>query len=126
MPKVILIAEDDDDVRDLAELVVGDLGYEVISAPDGAAALIAFRAQAADALFTEIMMPRMNGQQLVAEIRRLNPQLPVICTSGYEDIGDKQVPCEVFLRKPYKADDLRAVLRRVVGEPNEGPAVRAW
>src|SRR3954454_13978164 len=115
MRKVIIVAADDDDVRSQLELALGDLGYEVVSAASGPAALEIAERRRFDAVFTDIMMPGMTGYELAAELRKLTPATPIVCSTGYVNIADDQNWCEAFLRKPYRTYDLARVLQEVIG-----------
>jgi PAS domain S-box-containing protein len=83
--RVILVVEDDDDVRTYSTDCLRDLGYRVIEAHDGPAALrVLNRAgQPPDLLFTDVVMPGMSGRELVDEARKIFPKLKVLYTSGY-------------------------------------------
>jgi CheY-like chemotaxis protein len=115
----VLVVEDNDDVRELAESVLGMAGYTVLAAASGEQALTLLREGArVDLLFTDVIMPGgMNGLQLVDEARRLRPRLPVLVTTGYMD----ELPeCGKgrrlnVLAKPYKHGDLLAQVDAALG-----------
>jgi signal transduction histidine kinase/ActR/RegA family two-component response regulator len=108
----VLVVEDNDDVRELAESVLGMAGYAVLAAACGEQALALLRQGArVDLLFTDVIMPGgMNGLQLVDEAHRLRPRLPVLVTTGYMDElpgpGPAQGQRLNVLAKPYKHGDL--------------------
>jgi CheY-like chemotaxis protein len=108
----VLVVEDNDDVRELAESVLGMAGYAVLAAASGEQALALLREGArVDLLFTDVIMPGgMNGLQLVDEARRLRPRLPVLVTTGYMDElpsqGREHGQRLDILAKPYKHGDL--------------------
>ncbi|MEZ0495351.1 PAS domain S-box protein [Sphingomonas sp. IW22] len=81
----ILVVEDDDDVRSYSVDCLRDLGYHVIEAHDGPAALRLLERQGAsvDLLFTDVVMPNMSGRELADLARQTHPQLKVLYTSGY-------------------------------------------
>jgi PAS domain S-box-containing protein len=81
----ILVVEDDDDVRSYSVECLRDLGYRVIEAHDGPAALRLLERQGAsvDLLFTDVVMPGMSGKELADLAREAHPQLRVLYTSGY-------------------------------------------
>lgn len=83
--EVILVAEDDDDVRAYTAEILRELGYNVIEARDGAAALALIQQtdQPIDLLFTDVVMPNMSGQELAERARAIRPGLKVLYTSGY-------------------------------------------
>jgi CheY-like chemotaxis protein len=74
----------DDDVAGLAlrSLVLERAGYEVVSAVDGAAGLELFRRVQVDLVITDHSLPGLTGTQLAAEMKRLNPAIPIVLFSG--------------------------------------------
>ncbi|HWJ96125.1 MAG TPA: histidine kinase famiy protein [Telluria sp.] len=123
----ILVVEDNDDVRELAESVLGLAGYEVISANSGEQALGLLEQQDhVDLLFTDVIMPGgMNGLQLVERVRDKWPELPVLLTTGYmSELSHQGQPELDILAKPYKHSDLlervRAALHRKAGAAPPG------
>jgi PAS domain S-box-containing protein len=115
----VLVVEDNDDVRELAESVLGMAGYAVLAAASGEQALEMLRQGArVDLLFTDVIMPGgMNGLQLVDEARRLRPRLAVLVTTGYMDDlpGQGPGPRLNILAKPYKHGDLLARVEAALG-----------
>jgi len=117
----VLVVEDNDDVRDLAESVLGMAGYAVLAAASGEQALTLLRDGArVDLLFTDVIMPGgMNGLQLVEEARRLRPRLPVLVTTGYMDElpAHGKAPGQRLniLAKPYKHGDLLERVEAALG-----------
>jgi PAS domain S-box-containing protein len=81
----ILVVEDDDDVRAYTVEILRELGYRVLEAHDGAAALrlLERREQPLDLLFTDVVMPAMSGRELADRARQIQPDLKVLYTSGY-------------------------------------------
>jgi CheY-like chemotaxis protein len=116
----VLVVEDNDDVRELAEQVLGMEGYAVQSAASGEQAMDLLRKGAAvDLLFTDVIMPGgMNGLELVEQARALRPGLPVLVTTGYMD----ELPeggCGGGLRilaKPYRQEELLARVKKGLEE----------
>lgn len=113
---VILVVEDEDRVRTLTAVSLRDLGYTVIEAAGGQAALdiLAQRGDIA-LLFTDVVMPQMTGPQLVDQALTIRPDLKVIYTSGYT--GDSSETDERikaggnFLAKPFSFDQLARKIR---------------
>ena len=83
--QTILVVEDDDDVATYTVEMLRELGYRVVHAPDGAAALRVDRREAGrvDLLFTDVVMPNMSGRELADRARAPQPELKVLYTSGY-------------------------------------------
>jgi CheY-like chemotaxis protein/anti-sigma regulatory factor (Ser/Thr protein kinase) len=112
----VLVVEDNDDVRELAEQVLEMEGYAVQSAASGEQAMDLLRQGArADLLFTDVIMPGgMNGLELVEQARALRPGLPVLVTTGYMDElpqGGRSGGLSI-LAKPYRQEDLLERVRK--------------
>jgi PAS domain S-box-containing protein len=114
----ILLVEDNDDVRELAESVLSLGGYRVLSAPSGESALAMLEDEDVDLLFTDVIMPGgMNGLQLVERVRQQQPDLPVLLTTGYMDeLQNPDLPGGRLnvLAKPYKHGDLLERIRQAL------------
>jgi len=107
--KVILIVEDEPNVREMAVETLTDLGYATVAAADAATALRRLRqADRVDVLFSDIVMPGgMNGVQLSTEARRLQPGIRIVLTSGHTATKGEDLPADVaLLRKPYNPEQL--------------------
>jgi CheY-like chemotaxis protein len=106
----VLVVEDNDDVRELAEQVLAMEGYAVQSAASGEQAMDLLRQGArTELLFTDVIMPGgMNGLELVEQARALMPGLPVLVTTGYMDElpqGGRSGGLSI-LAKPYRQEEL--------------------
>ena len=116
----VLVVEDDASVRALAAHVIGSMGFTVLTAEDGVAALEVFRQHRAEVrcVMSDLSMPRMNGWQTIAALRQLAPGIPVILVSGYDEasvMAEKHPDQpQVFLGKPYNREDLRTALGRAL------------
>lgn len=107
----ILVVEDNDDVRELAESMLEMAGYDVLSAPSGERALgLLESGERADLLFTDVIMPGgMNGLELIERVHARRPGLPVLVTTGYMDeLPGRGRPSGTLdvLSKPYQHQDL--------------------
>ena len=116
---LVLVVEDDPDVRDVAVTAITDLGYKVRQAANGEEALQILQDGAPiKILFSDLAMPGMTGVELVAAARKLRPDLKVLLTSGHPpSILSRQADADgtlEFLIKPYLQEDLAARLRRAV------------
>jgi PAS domain S-box-containing protein len=114
----VLVVEDNDDVRELAESVLGMAGYAVQSAASGEQALeLLDECAPVDLLFTDVIMPGgMNGLQLIDRVRERLPQLPVLVTTGYMDELPSKKPGKglPILAKPYRHDELLERVKAVL------------
>ena len=117
--ETILVVEDDDMVRNHVVALLHSLGYTTISA-GGAAEALALVDQGVkfDLLFTDVIMPGMNGRQLAEELARRRPSLRVLYTSGYTENAivhhGRLDPGVALLNKPYRKADLAQKIREVL------------
>lgn len=86
----ILVAEDEKNIRLLIKKTLEAEGYEVVDCSDGKMALYNFERQHFDLIVTDIMMPFMDGNQLVKEIRKITTDIPILMLTALETIEDKQ------------------------------------
>ncbi|TDF82445.1 response regulator [Pseudomonas sp. H9] len=114
-PAPLLVVEDDAIVRMLIIDVLETLGYAVVEAQDGAAALAILHNpdQALALMMTDIGLPDMNGQALAAKAREVRPLLPILFASGYAE--NTQVPEGMHLiGKPFSIDQLRDKVQSIL------------
>jgi CheY-like chemotaxis protein len=118
--ETVLLVEDEDSVRALAETVLKKLGYKVLVAGSGKAALEIWkeRRESIDVLLTDVIMPHMSGGELAHKLREEKPHLKILFMSGYTDdmiashgvlAGETQL-----LPKPFTAQGLGRKLRDVL------------
>jgi CheY-like chemotaxis protein len=102
--RTILVVDDDPDVRDYATSVLEDLGYRVLSAADGETALSLLEHDGAvDLLFTDVVMPGLNGFEVARRAVARSPRLKVLFASGY---ATDLTPAGRLLKKPYRPQQL--------------------
>jgi two-component system cell cycle sensor histidine kinase/response regulator CckA len=114
----ILLVEDEDMVRAVAERALARAGYDIVTASDGDEGLEKVRSgERFDLVVTDVVMPSMDGPAMAREIRKLQPRLPVLFMSGYaEEQLRKDIDIEAmhFIPKPFSvqqiADKVAAVL----------------
>jgi two-component system, cell cycle sensor histidine kinase and response regulator CckA len=117
---VILMAEDEEILRNFGNLVLRKHGFHVLTARDGVEALkIAEQFEGrVDLLFTDVVMPRMGGPELFKRFSEMNPEIPVIFTSGYPRtvLADSGLDADglEFLQKPYTPQSLLEKIRAVL------------
>jgi two-component system cell cycle sensor histidine kinase/response regulator CckA len=106
-PQVILLVEDDADVRASTARVLRRAGYDVLDAADGEAALqlMASRTAPVDVVITDIVMPRVGGAELARRLRERWPDLHVLYMSGYPrdstEVAEVELTGAHVLAKPY-------------------------
>ena len=118
----ILVVDDEDSVRRVAQLMLEQLGYAVATASDGEEAVDMFTQDpvAFQAVLLDMTMPKMDGGEVLAAIRQIDPRVPVVLCSGYsEDVVPPELAnmgVTAFLQKPFSMTDLRRQIRRALGE----------
>ena len=111
-PRKVLVIDDSNTIRRSAEIFLKQGGYEVVLAEDGFDALSKVNDHAPDVIFCDILMPRLDGYQTCAIIKR-NPRFahtPVIMLSSKDGLFDKargrMVGSQDYLTKPFTKDQL--------------------
>ncbi len=114
--ETILLAEDEEMVRELARETLGELGYRVVPARDGREALRVLQGdEKVHLLISDVVMPGMSGMELADEVRRSQPELPVMLVSGYTrnvaETSERLQQGQVVLSKPVPPSLLARVTR---------------
>jgi CheY-like chemotaxis protein len=119
--EVVLLAEDNEGLRQTTARVLGDLGYRVVEAEDGPSALAILRSdRRIDLLFTDVVMPGgMSGFELASEAHRLRPGLKVLFASGFTEMVAQPRPraggeAAPLLAKPYRKDEVAWQVRSLL------------
>jgi PAS domain S-box-containing protein len=123
----ILVVDDEATLRATVANLLDTLGLQVVEAADGVEALerLADPAHPIDLVLMDITMPRMDGNQAFLELRKQDPDLPVILCSGFT-IQEMAAPPAgtrpaAFLQKPYRLRELQGALQRALqGRPGTG------
>ncbi|MGE5158634.1 MAG: PAS domain S-box protein [Gemmatimonas sp.] len=113
----VLVVEDDDEVGRFSTELLEDLGYSVRRAADAATALtiLAEDEFAVDLVFSDVIMPGMNGVELAGLIRERYPGLPVVLTSGYSNVLAENADRGFeLIQKPYSVEALSRILRKAM------------
>jgi len=110
----VLVVDDDPDVREYAVNVLEELGYAVLSAADGQAALSLLDAGTpVDLLFTDVVMPGLNGFEVARRAVKQFPELKVLFASGYVN---GLPPVGKLLNKPYRPAQLATEVASALGD----------
>jgi signal transduction histidine kinase/CheY-like chemotaxis protein len=113
----ILVVEDNDDVGRFSTELLEDLGYTVRRVADADAALAILAENEFDLVFSDVIMPGMNGVELAGIIRTRYPGLPVVLTSGYSNVLAENADRGFeLIQKPYSVEQLSRILRRAMSE----------
>ncbi|HEY0444892.1 MAG TPA: ATP-binding protein [Allosphingosinicella sp.] len=117
--ETILVVEDHDGLREYSTSVLRELGYQVLEASEGGAALELLKArQDVQLLFTDVVLPGLNGRQLADEALRVRPELKVLFTTGYTRnaiVHDGRLdPGVDLISKPFTFAALASKVRQVL------------
>ncbi len=121
--ETILLVEDEDTVREVAEGFLKSFGYRVLVAesPDEALSLFKKHSSSIGLLITDILLPQMSGRELAERVRRMQPGLKCLLISGYSgDFFDHPEGSDValpFLGKPFTRMELAVKVREVLDRP---------
>ncbi len=119
----ILVVDDEEDVRGVVCSMLRSFGHRVIESGDGIQAIELFRDRfrEIDLVILDLMMPRMTGDRIFAEMRRICPGVRAILASGYDESG---IVREVvsggfcgFLQKPFRRQELGRKIEEILGHP---------
>jgi twitching motility two-component system response regulator PilG len=117
-PFKVLVIDDSNTIRRSAEIFLKQAGYEVLLAEDGFDALSKVNDHHPDLIFCDILMPRLDGYQTVAVIRRSGKftQIPIVMLSSKDGVFDKargrMVGAQDYLTKPFTKDQLLDAVKR--------------
>jgi CheY-like chemotaxis protein len=116
----ILVVDDEESIRSLARDMLETHGYQTLLADGGEEALEIYRAHGAsiDLVILDMVMPKMGGLQTFLQLKKLNPKIKAILSSGYSQNGKAQEilnqGARGFLQKPYQVSALLAKVRGVL------------
>lgn len=116
----ILVVDDDEALRSVLEETLVSLNYEVTTASDGQDALEKLKQKNYDLIVTDIKMPKMNGKELLREVKQISPETPVIIITGYPETYSQQWIMEGgadgYLTKPFHIDKIDKLIQELTLE----------
>jgi len=111
MAKLILVVDDEEDIREIVSEYLQGLGYEVMEATDGEEALFKCSQQRFDLVITDIRMPKMNGLDLLNALKAGDGERPVVLMTGYDlskpDVDNLHYKADGYVLKPFNLDKMR-------------------
>jgi CheY-like chemotaxis protein len=114
----VLVIDDEAVLRGLLQDMLAACGYDADVAESGAAGLARFQAERYQAVITDLLMPEMNGFEVVAALRTINPAVPVIMLTGSapaQTAGQARASGITLLHKPIALGDLKAAVDAACG-----------
>lgn len=120
VPRTVLVVDDEKDLRDLVVFALTRRGFRVRPAANGARALAIARREKLDAAILDLVMPGMNGIELLELLKREQPGIEVVMATGTPGPDSAARASELgafaYLAKPYSISALLALLRDALGE----------
>ncbi len=123
-PIRVLVVDDDIKMRELLLDTLSALGYQTLGAEDGEEAMALLEEEKIDLVVADIKMPKMNGVVLLQEIKKKNPQLPVVLITGYNYIYPMEQMIDKgangFVSKPFRIGRIEELITRILNaKPNK-------
>lgn len=127
----VMVVDDEPNIVELLDVSLTFQGFEVLTARSGEEALALLESEAPDAFILDVMMPRMDGFQLLTEIRSRDVDAPVLFLTAKDEVPDKirglTLGADDYVTKPFSLEEvvtrLRVILRRAAPPRDEGRAV---
>ena len=119
----VLLVDDDETILGIGRLMLERLGFSVLTAGDGqeAVEIFRFRGKEIALVLLDLTMPRMNGEEAFRELRRIDPDVRVVLSSGY---SEQEIAARFagrglagFIQKPYQVERLRETLKQIQHRP---------
>lgn len=114
--KRILVAEDDKGARESLNLLLRIDRHAVVEATNGREALDLFAKYHFDLVIVDYAMPEMQGNELVLNIKRIEPNQPILMVTAYaEKLVGSDLPIDAVLSKPFGVDEFRQAIAKLLG-----------
>ena len=116
----ILLVDDEDIIIDVAQELLKKIGYKVLTAKSGTAAIELYKANQdeIDMVILDMIMPVMDGGETYDRLKEINPDIKVLLSSGYSIDGQAseiiQRGCNGFIQKPFNMKDLSQTIREIL------------
>ena len=120
-PPVVLVADDDADIRELVAFRLDRAGYSILEAPDGEQALLLAQERRPDLAILDVMMPKLTGYDVTRELRRDEGtrRLPVILLTARVQEHDVargfDAGADDYIKKPFSPQELQARVQAILG-----------
>ena len=114
----VLYVEDDDSIRNSMHVYLKKFFFKVVAAEDGVEGLDLYKKETFDIVITDLSMPKMNGLEMITNLKRINPKQPVLVTSAHSEsdymIGAIKAGIEGYVIKPFDFHQLNQELMKIV------------
>lgn len=116
--ETILVVDDEQAMREFLTVLLEKQGHRVTTASDGEQALTLIAHQSPDLVISDVRMPKIDGIALLTEIRKTDPQLPVIMMTAYASMDSTiqamRLGADDYITKPFRIDEIRLVVEKAL------------
>ncbi len=113
----VLYAEDEDDARFVLDMMLKKFFGTVVAVPNGKEGLDKFKTEHFDMIITDIRMPIMDGIEMIGEVKKINPKIPIVITSAYSEeqyfLKAIELGVSNYLLKPFKTDNIISTISNI-------------
>ncbi|MGN6725218.1 MAG: sigma-54-dependent transcriptional regulator [Tepidisphaeraceae bacterium] len=114
----IVVCDDQELIRDSLTAILSREGHEVAAAGDGPQALVRLAQGKADLLITDLKMPKMSGLELLAEAKKLRPDIPVVLMTAFATVQTAVEAMKLgaydYIQKPFEGDEIKLLVERTL------------
>ena len=113
--KTLLCVDDNQSSLKICKIILEDSGYKVLTASSGGEGLEVFASNAIDAVILDYQMPEMNGELVAAEMKRTNPEIPILMLSGWESLPESALRLvDEFVNKGDRVEFMLLTVQQVL------------
>jgi len=114
----ILIVDDQDVIRDSLAATLARQGHEVVAALDGPGALTKISASRFELMISDLKMPKMSGTELLAEVKKIRPELPVVLMTAFATVSTAVEAMKLgaydYIQKPFDGEEIKLLVERTL------------
>ncbi len=124
--KTLLCVDDNQSSLKICKIILEDFGYKVLTASSGREGLEVFASNAIDAVILDYQMPEMNGELVAAEMKRTNPEIPILMLSGWVSLPESALQLvDEFVAKGDRVEFMLLTVQQVLSRSEKRKPVRA-
>ena len=123
--KTLLCVDDNQSSLKICKIILENSGYKVLTASSGREGLEVFASNAIDAVILDYQMPEMNGELVAAEMKRTNPEIPILMLSGWVSLPESALRLvDEFVAKGDRVEFMLLTVQQVLSRGEKGKLVR--